>query len=79
MEKQWFIATHLTGWFDPMLSLRSVFSVALSPDHLSIATGSSDHTIRLWSVQKQRWRLTLRGHRSGVLCATWKEMGGEEG
>jgi WD40 repeat protein/tRNA A-37 threonylcarbamoyl transferase component Bud32 len=39
-----------------------VYSVALSPDDRTLASGSADKKIKLWDVRKQREIATLTGH-----------------
>lgn len=52
----------------------SVMSVSLSPDGRCIASGSSDHTLRLWSIEGP-WRRVLRGHRGAVLAVSFAHGG----
>ena len=39
-----------------------VSSVAFSPDERTLASGSHDHTVKLWSVDDRKLRATLKGH-----------------
>jgi WD40 repeat protein len=43
-----------------------VQTLAFSPDGRILASGSYDHTIRLWDVQEDRSRGVLQGHSAVV-------------
>ncbi|MBI3248816.1 MAG: hypothetical protein HYZ50_20125 [Deltaproteobacteria bacterium] len=43
-----------------------VYSVAFSPDGRTLASGSRDHSIRLWDVASGRQRAVLAGHTDWV-------------
>ena len=46
-------------------------SVAWSPDNSRIATGSLDHSVKLWNPKTGRESLTLRGHTAAVMGVYW--------
>ncbi|HSB61473.1 MAG TPA: WD40 repeat domain-containing protein, partial [Vicinamibacteria bacterium] len=52
-----------------------VTSVAFSPDGRSLATGSSDFTVRLWEVETGSAVRTLAGHASSVLSVAFSPDG----
>ena len=43
-----------------------ITSVALSPDGQTIASGSSDKTVRLWDLRRRKLKATLEGHVDSV-------------
>jgi WD40 repeat protein len=51
---------------DTPLSVRAVWSVAFSPDGHTLASGSWDHSVRLWDVGSGNELQTLSGHSSSV-------------
>jgi WD40 repeat protein len=53
----------------------SVRSVAFSPDGKYFATGSSDNTVKLWSVESQKEVITLQGHSWYVLSVAFSPDG----
>ncbi|CAH0050233.1 unnamed protein product [Clonostachys solani] len=46
----------------------SVETVIFSPDSSWLASGSEDHTVKLWDARTGALRTTLKGH-SGMICA----------
>ncbi|MFQ5472080.1 MAG: WD40 repeat domain-containing serine/threonine-protein kinase [Dehalococcoidia bacterium] len=52
-----------------------VFAVAFSPDGTLLATGSQDHTVRLWDSTNGRELRVLRGHRGDVLSVVFSPDG----
>ena len=53
----------------------AVNSVAWSPDRRHIASGSDDHTIRIWDAVEAKPISVLRGHRSQVNSVAWSPDG----
>ena len=53
----------------------SVFSVAFSPDGKTLATGSVDHTVKLWDVSARQELATLKGHENVVRSVAFSPDG----
>ncbi|MBS0017827.1 MAG: GUN4 domain-containing protein [Arthrospira sp. SH-MAG29] len=53
----------------------SVYSVAFSPDNQTLASGSSDKTIKLWDVTTGKLRETLTGHSDWVSSVAFSRDG----
>ncbi|MBD1813658.1 AAA-like domain-containing protein [Microcoleus vaginatus DQ-U2] len=51
------------------------YSVALSPDGKTLASASTDNTIKLWNLQTQKEISTLRGHRDSVYSVAFSPDG----
>ena len=43
-----------------------LYSVAISPDNLKVASGSGDYTIKLWDLESGKLLKTYGGHRDEV-------------
>jgi WD40 repeat protein len=56
------IVTTLIGHTD------SVKDESFSPDGKQLASGCSDGSIKLWSIEKLREEFVLRGHSQAVNC-----------
>jgi WD40 repeat protein len=52
-----------------------IFSVALSPDGSTVASGSKDKTIRLWDVNTRELKATLEGHIKEILTVAFSPDG----
>ena len=52
-----------------------VWDVAFSPDGEILASGSRDHTVKLWELKRSREMRTLRGHDDGVYGVAFSPNG----
>src|SRR5689334_7464059 len=52
-----------------------VTAVAFSPDGRALASGSLDHTVRLWDTATGKVRAALRGHKEPVRTVAWSPGG----
>src|SRR5437763_11275759 len=52
-----------------------VFSLAFSPDGKWLASGNTDHTVRIWNLESGELVRTLRGHRFLVYCVHFPSEG----
>jgi len=65
-------------YWDPclqVLNCKSPKSVAISPDGKTLASGSWDHSIRLWDGLTGKERQTLKGHTSSVYSVAFSPDG----
>ena len=53
----------------------NVLSVAYSPDGQRLASGSSDMTVRLWDLERNRTEFLLRGHKGDILALAFRPDG----
>src|SRR3954452_12808884 len=53
----------------------AVTCVAVSPDGKTLASASSDKTIKLWDVATGKQRATLKGHTDGVSSVAFSPNG----
>ena len=54
---------------------KAVSSVAYSPDGKTLASGSSDNTIKLWDVKTGKEQATLEGHTDAVFSVAYSPDG----
>jgi eukaryotic-like serine/threonine-protein kinase len=52
-----------------------VLAVAISPNGNTIATGSTDRTLKTWDLQTGRLLRSLNGHSDWVLALTFDSTG----
>jgi len=52
-----------------------IYALAFSPDGTRLASGSLDHTIRIWDVATGEGRATLTGHAGRVMAVTFSPDG----
>ena len=50
---------------------RDVIGVAFSPDSRTLASGSWDGTVKIWSVESAKELATLKGHGDKVHCVAF--------
>ncbi|CAG9466953.1 unnamed protein product [Pedinophyceae sp. YPF-701] len=53
----------------------SVLAVQFSPDGKRLASGSGDHTVRLWDLNTQLPMREGKGHKGWVQCVSWSPDG----
>ena len=53
----------------------AILSASFNADGKTLATGSGDTTVRLWDVNTETPRATLRAHKGWVLCVAWSPCG----
>jgi WD40 repeat protein len=63
------------GSISEMYHSQAVITVAFSPDGKTLASGSTDKTIKLWSVPYGKPLLTLEGHSSSVCSVVFTPDG----
>src|SRR5262249_8727142 len=49
--------------------------VAYNPRSRTVATGTSQRRVCLWTLPKGEWRVPYAGHRGGVLCVAYSPDG----
>src|SRR5262249_39659330 len=49
--------------------------VAYNPRSRTVATGTSQRRVCLWTLPKGEWRVPYAGHRGGVLCVAYSPAG----
>ena len=53
----------------------AIFSVSWSPDGRRLATGSDDHTVKIWEADTLQELLVLREHLDRVYSVAWSPDG----
>jgi ribosome assembly protein 4 len=53
----------------------SILSVSFAPHGKLLASGSGDHTIRIWDVDTEMPKWTLKGHKDWILALAWSPDG----
>lgn len=69
--------TGLLVWSSPLGKSDNdwIWDVAISPDGLNIASGSDNHTVKLWDAVNGKLLTTLAGHLDIVFCVSFSPDG----
>ena len=67
--------TRYTKKYDLSGHTHDVSSVAFSADERTLASGSHDHTVKLWYVESRKLRATLKGHTDFVTSVAFSPDG----